>query len=53
MMETILTDLRYGAKMLWKSKGVTILLALVALIACYIPTRRATAVEPSTALRYE
>src|SRR5215510_9367106 len=23
-METILTDLRYGAKMLWKSKGVTI-----------------------------
>ena len=24
MMETILTDLRYGAKMLWKSKGVTV-----------------------------
>jgi hypothetical protein len=24
MMETILKDLRYGAKMLWKSKGVTI-----------------------------
>jgi hypothetical protein len=24
MIETILTDLRYGAKMLWKSKGVTV-----------------------------
>ncbi len=24
MIETILNDLRYGAKMLWKSKGVTI-----------------------------
>jgi len=24
MIETVLTDLRYGAKMLWKSKGVTI-----------------------------
>ena len=23
-MEKILTDLRYGAKMLWKSKGVTV-----------------------------